>query len=164
FECPVGGWREKVAAVTSEIADAELGAAAETAQAEATEGLYHSLFGPGGPVSAREVSYRESVELGHLMSELACYYGAFAYQPGTQEVDDHVAVEAGFVGYLRLKEAYALASGDAERAAVTAEAARRFIDDHLAAMAEPLAAALGASGSRYLATAAAALLRRTGGG
>lgn len=160
FECPGAGWREQVATLGAETADGALRAAAEAARAEATEGFYHSLFGPGGPVSAREAGYREAIALGHLMSELSAYYGAFAYQPVTLEVADHISVEAGFIGYLRLKEAYALASGEAERAAVAAEAARRFTEDHLTAMAEPLAGRLAAAGPRYLVLAAEALRQR----
>lgn len=162
FECPREEWTKQVAALAAEIGDAELLAAAEAARREASEGLYHSLFGPGGPAPPREVSYRDSVELGHLMSELASYYYAFAYRPATAEPEDHVAVEAGYVGYLRLKEAYALDSGNAEQAEITAAAAKHFIDDHLSQAAGPLATALASSGVAYLSLAGAALLRRTG--
>lgn len=162
FECPTEGWRNQVAAVSSEVADPDLRAAAQHALAEASEGLYHSLFGPGGPAPPREVSYQDSVQLGLLMSELSGYYEAFAYRPATPEAADHVAVETGFVGYMRLKEAYALACAGAQHASVTAEAARRFIEDHLGRLAEPLAPALRASGVPYLALAAEALLRRAG--
>ncbi len=162
LECPRAGWPDQVRRLASEVSDPALREAAQAAAGEAAEGLYHSIFGPGGPAPPREVSYRDSVQLGYLMAELASYYDAFAYQPDTPEVPDHVAVEAGFIGYLRLKEAYAVASGDPERAEITSEAARRFIDEHLSVMAEPLAAALENSGVRYLALAAQALLRRTG--
>ena len=70
FECPTKNWREQVAAISLEISDQELRAAAECAQSEASEALYHSIFGPGGPAPPREVSYRESVQLGYLISEL----------------------------------------------------------------------------------------------
>jgi nitrate reductase assembly molybdenum cofactor insertion protein NarJ len=136
--------------------------AVAAALTEAAEGLYHSVLGPGGPAPAREVSYRDVVQFGGLMSELACYYDAFAYQPTDREPGDHVSVEADFLGYLRLKEAYALASGDAEHAEVTSEAATAFIADHLSFIAEPLAGSLGHSGIRYLAIAGEALLQRTG--
>jgi nitrate reductase assembly molybdenum cofactor insertion protein NarJ len=160
LECPAAGWREKVAALAPEVADRDLAAAAEAALSEATEGAYHSLFGPGGPVAPREVSHGRLVEFGHLLAELEAQYQAFAYQPQTAEPADHASVEAGFVAYLRLKEAYALACGDAERAAVTAEAARRFLEDHLGVLVRPLAAALERSGLRYLEGAGRALLRR----
>jgi nitrate reductase assembly molybdenum cofactor insertion protein NarJ len=162
FECPTGGWHEHVAALEAEVADADLKAAAEAAQEEATEGLYHSTFGPGGPASPREVSYRDLVQPGYLMAELSSYYEAFSYRAATQEAPDHVSVEAGFVGYLRLKQAYALACSDTEHAAITAESAERFLAEHLSHLAEPLAQALADSGVRYLALAGAALRRRVG--
>jgi len=162
FECPAGGWQEMLTTLVSIVADPDLREATEAAQAEASEGLYHSVFGPGGPAPPREVSYHDHLELGGLMSELAGYYDAFGYRPATQEPDDHVAVEAGFVGYLHLKEAYVRACEDFARAEVTADAARHFVEDHLSAMAEPLAAILEGSGIRYLALACQALVRRTG--
>lgn len=160
LECPGAGWREKVAALAPEVADPDLAAAAQAALVEATEGAYHSLFGPGGPVAPREVSHRRLVEFGSLLAELEAHYRAFAYQPQTPEPADHASVEAGFVAYLRLKEAYALACGDAERAQVTAEAAERFLEDHLGPLAAPLAAALESSGLPYLEGAGRALRRR----
>jgi len=71
-------------------------------------------------------------------------------------------VEAGFVGYLRLKEAYAVSRGDEEQASVTADAAATFMREHLSALAEPLAATLDASGVAYLAEAARSLANRIG--
>jgi nitrate reductase assembly molybdenum cofactor insertion protein NarJ len=160
FECPADGWGEMLTSLASVVSDPDLRKAVEAAQTEASEGLYHSVFGPGGPASPREVSHQSKVELGSLMSELTACYEAFGYQPTTREACDHVAVEAGFVGYLRLKETYAYACGDSEHAEITADAARHFIEDHLSAIAEPLAARLEQSGIRYLELACQALLRR----
>ena len=162
FECPGDGWQTQVAALAAEVPDAGLKAAAAAAGEDATASLYHTTFGPGGPAAPREVSYRETLEPGHLLGELGAYYKAFAFTPTTPEPDDHVAVEVGFVAYLRLKEAYARARGDAEQAAVVGDASRRFVDDHLNTPAEPLAASLAASGISYLAQAGAALLLRVG--
>ena len=162
LECPKPGWREQLAALSAETGDATLREAGQAALEEASEGLYHSVFGPGGPAPPREVSYHDSVQLGYLVSELASYYDAFGFRADSPETPDHVGVEAGFVGYLRLKEAYALACEDADRAAVTAEAAQRFLDDHLSTMAARLAATLEQSGISYLALATKALLERTG--
>ena len=162
FECPNPAWQKQVAALAVQAADPALSTAAESALTEASEGLYHSTLGPGSPAPAREVSYHESVQLGYLMSELAAFYEAFAYQPSTSEVVDHVSVLVGFVAYLRLKEAYALASADPDHAAITAEAARQFIDRHLSLIAQPLAMALSNSGVSYLSQASAALLQRVG--
>jgi hypothetical protein len=97
-----------------------------------------------------------------LLSELTSYYDAFAYQPAIMEAPDHVAVETGFIAYLRLKEAYARTNFDDEHAAVTHEAAQQFINEHLSALTEPLARALEHSGVEYLAQAGKALLARVG--
>ena len=162
FECPRPGWREQVAALGADTRDEQLRSAAEAAQTEASEGLHHSLFGPGGPVSPREVTYLGGVQLGYLLSELNAYYEAFAYRPDTIEAEDHLSVEAGFMAYLAIKQAYALASGENERAQITAEAAAHFKTDHLAVMVEPIARALESGGPPYLALAGQALFERVG--
>jgi hypothetical protein len=162
FECPDAAWPGQLAALGDEVSDPDLRRAVVDALKHATEGIHHSIFGPGGPAPAREASYYVSVELGSLMSDLSAYYDAFAYRPETLEPPDHVAVEIGFVGYLRLKEAYARSIGDLEHAAITADAARRFMADHLANMAVPLGQALEQSGIDYLALAGGVLARRVG--
>ena len=162
FECPSEQWRRDIATLAAEIDDAELDAAAEAASVTATEGLYHSVFGPGGPAPPREVSYHDSIELGSLMSELAGYYGAFGYRPTTNEAPDHVSVEAGFLSYLHFKEAFAEAAGEAEHAATAAQAADRFRADHLAVLASPLAVVLADSGIDYLVEASRLLAARAG--
>ncbi len=162
FECPTEHWRKQVGALVSEIQDPALRTAAEQAQNEAGEGDYHSILGPGGPAPAREVSDHDTIQLGYLVSELTSYYQAFSYFPTTAEALDHVSVEAGFLGYLRLKQAFALANGEAERAGVVADAAKGFIADHLSNVAQPLAASLAQSGVAYMAATGQALLARVG--
>ncbi|MGZ7090121.1 MAG: molecular chaperone TorD family protein [Candidatus Angelobacter sp.] len=162
FECPGPQWREQVTALMQEVDDVELQSASQDALEEAGEGLFHYAFGPGGPAPAREATYHQTVQLGYLMSELQAYYNAFAFHPSTAEAPDHVSVEAGFIAYLKMKEAYALASQDEERAATALESAQRFIEDHLTNLAQPLTERLGDSGIGYLAKASAALLRRVG--
>ena len=162
FECPSEEWRRDIATLAREVDDGELRAAADAAVVTATEGQYHSVFGPGGPAPPREVSYHDTLELGSLMSELAGYYDAFGYHPATSEPPDHVAVEVGFVAYLRFKEAYAVAAGDAEHAATTAQAAERFRLDHLAMYAAPLASVLADSEIDYLVHASGLLASRAG--
>lgn len=160
LECPGEEWRRRLDASAGSVADPALRAAARQAMEEAAEGVYHSIFGPGGPAPPREVAYSESLQPGLLLAELEAYYEAFAYRPDTREAADHVAVEAGFIAFLRLKEAYALASGNHEQASVAREAAGRFLHEHLSRIAGPLNAALGGSGIAYLKTAARALLDR----
>ena len=162
FECPGTEWRRDVEALAREVDDDALREAAESALGGATEGQYHSVFGPGGPAPPREVSYHDTLELGSLMSELAGYYDAFHYHPSTSEAPDHVPVEIGFIAYLRLKEAYAVAAGEGEHAATTAHAAERFRVDHLAMLAAPLAAVLANSDLDYLVQVSALLAARAG--
>jgi nitrate reductase assembly molybdenum cofactor insertion protein NarJ len=162
FECPTGNWREQISALMHEVADTELKSAAEDALKEASEGLFHHTFGPGGPAPPREATYHQTVQLGYLMSELQAYYNAFAFHPVTAEPPDHVAVETEFIAYLKLKEAYALACHDEERAATACDSTQQFLKEHLANIAQPLADHLEGSDITYLAKAGHALLRRVG--
>lgn len=162
FECPDALWRDEITTLARELQDGELSAAVAAIDDVATEGQYHSVFGPGGPAPPREASYHDSIELGSLMTELAGYYEAFGYAPHSDEPPDHVAVEIGFISYLRLKQAYALLEGDEERAAVAAHSAAEFLTNHLAMIAAPFADVLGSSHLDYLAQAARILLARTG--
>lgn len=162
FDCPAGDWFEQVSLLGEQVKDKRLSQAAAAAMSEADEGLFHSIFGPGGPAPGREVSYRSWVEPGQLLSELSAYYDAFGFKTRTNEVPDHVAVEAGFVGYLRLKELYARESADDENAEITAEAAAAFIKDHLSKYSEKLNSLLSGSGITYLENAGQALFERVG--
>ncbi|MGE0815364.1 MAG: molecular chaperone TorD family protein [Vicinamibacterales bacterium] len=162
FECPSESWRADVTALAAEVRDADLAGAAASALDEASEGLYHSLFGPGGPAPPREVSYHDTLELGSVMSSLAGLYEAFGYRPALLESPDHVAVEIGFVAFLRTKEAYAVMAGDAEHQAVAREAADGFQARHLANVADRLAAHLVEAPVEYLRTASRVLARRVG--
>ena len=162
FECPASDWRAQVTALMQDVSDSELKSSAQDALEEASEGLFHHTFGPGGPAPAREATYHQTVQLGYLMSELQAYYNAFAFQPVTAEPPDHISVEIGFIAYLKMKEAYALACGNEQHAATAAESIERFVRDHLANIAQPLAGHLEESGIAYLAKAGAALVRRVG--
>lgn len=162
FSCPRPGWLEQLDALAAAADDSCLQQAAVAARDEAGESAYHTIFGPGGPAAAREVSYQRAAFTGRFLAELQDAYAAFAYESATGEAPDHVATQADFVGYLRLKEAFARARGHAEQAELTARMARRIIGDHLALVAQPLAQTLQAAGFRYLALASAALAQRVG--
>lgn len=162
LECPREDWRERTAQLGAESQDAHLREAAQYAVDQASEGLYHSIFGPGGPAPPREVSYRETMQPGYMIAELEAYYEAFGFHPQLDEAPDHVAVMAGFMGYLRLKQAFALSAGDSEAEAVSRDAAAGFIDDHLATIGERIANLLENSGIPYLQLAGQALVKRTG--
>lgn len=162
LECPSAQWRVRVNELAHEVADADLSDAVVQAGEHASEGLYHSTFGPGGPAPPREATHRDTLQLGYLISELEAFYNSFGYQPDEHEPPDHISVEAGFVAYLKFKEAYAMACGDAEAAEVTAAACREFLSEHLASTAGPLTGMLAASGVPYLEATARALARRAG--
>lgn len=160
--CPQGAWRSQVAALAAEVVDDTLRQAAAAMIREASEGLYHTTLGPGGPAAPREVSHREYMVPGAFLAELQASYDAFSFRPLTDEPLDHVAVEADFLAYLHMKEAFAIARGDRQQAEIAAEAARHFLQTHLAVIAEPLARSLHASGITYLQLAAQALCEAAG--
>ena len=137
FEYPSDGWRANVAAVMDSIADPELRTMGEAALAQNTDGLHFALFGPAGTVPVREVTYQGGVQLGYLMSELSAYYEAFVYEPRVEEAPDHLAVQLGFVSFLKLKQASALSAGQPDQAVIAANAATEFLKTHLALQAEP---------------------------
>ena len=162
FERPREGWWQEMEMLSQEVSDPAIKAAADAAQEGASEGLYLALLGPGGPVPPREVAYRGMEDPGHIIADLSTFYEAFAFQPKSEEAPDHLAVEAGFLGYLCLKEAYARARGNEEEAEVAAQAATRFRDAHLATFAWPVAERLEEVGVRSLSLAASALAHRSG--
>jgi nitrate reductase assembly molybdenum cofactor insertion protein NarJ len=161
LERPTSAWRATRAALAAECADRDLAAVAAAA-ADATEGGYLRTLGPGGVASPREIAHSVTRDPGHVLGELSAFYGAFAYRPPSEEPPDHVSVEAGFVAYLKVKEAFAITAGDDTRARLTSEAAASFVEQHLSTFAQPLADRLALATDGYLCDAAAALARRTG--
>ena len=162
FECPSEPWRGQVDALAREASDGALREAAALALAEAAEGVYHSVFGPGGPAPAREASYRSGFQLGYLLASLSAMYEAFGYRPATPEAPDHAAVETGFAAYLKFKQAYAESCGAAGEARMCIEAEERFTREHLRVLAGPLAERLATGAPRYLVLAGRVLLERVG--
>lgn len=162
FEYPSESWRARVAALLPDLHDENLRSLGHLALDFSTEGLHTALFGPAGTVPVREVAYQGGVQSGYLMAELSGYYDVFGYRPAINEADDHLAVELGFVSYLKLKQASAIASGDAEHASIAAEAIITFMKDHLAIQAEPVAKALETFAPDYLIEAGNIILRHTG--
>jgi nitrate reductase assembly molybdenum cofactor insertion protein NarJ len=162
LERPREGWRREVEDLARECGHPDLAAAVVAAGGEASEGFYLAILGPGGAVSAREVSYRGMEDPGRILADLEAFYEAFAFTPRTEEAPDHLAVEAGFVGYLRLKEAFARAQGEDEKAATAALAASRFLADHASNCAQSFAERIATTEIRYLTLAAQALAQRVG--
>ena len=130
LEQPRPQWRAELAELAAEIDEPKLRRSAAESE-QATEEMYHRLFGPGGTVSPREVSYCGLEDPGQVMARLTSFYQAFSFVPRREEPIDHISVEAGFVGYLYLKEAYAQMQGDANAGGITKDARKRFINDHL---------------------------------
>jgi hypothetical protein len=162
FERPRQGWREEVQRLSGEVSDPEISVAADAARGEATEGLYLAVLGPGGVASPREVAYRGMGDPGQILSDIMAFYEAFAFRPEAEEPPDHVSVEAGFMGYLCLKQAYARVRGREDEAETAAQAAARFCEEHLSGLAWPLGDRLDNTGVRYLALAGRALAERAG--
>ena len=99
---------------------------------------------------------------GHLLADIEAFYQAFAFSSRTEEAPDHLSVEAGFLGYLCLKAAYAQARGNDEEAEVAARASAKFREAHLSTFAWAVAERLQATDVRYLTLAASALAHRSG--
>ena len=162
FERPRPGWKAEIESVAGEVQDPALRAAA-AATAATTESEYLDVLGPGGVVSPREVAYRGREDPGAILADVSSFYTAFAFHPRAEDPLDHVSVACGFAGYLRLKEAFAVATGDPESARTCAEAMARFIAEHLRYVAEPLCAKIELlSPVPHLLLAAHAFLQRTG--
>jgi hypothetical protein len=97
-----------------------------------------------------------------ILSELSTYYKAFAYDPASENPPDHIAVEAGFIGYMKLKEAYARSIGNGEGEGRTLRATEKFLQTHLREFSTSLATRLEEKAPGYLADAAKCLTRMTG--
>jgi TorA maturation chaperone TorD len=149
LERPRAGWHAEVAALAQEVADPDLRAVVQAAQT-ATEGAYLRCVGPGGVASPRAVAYAGFQDPGRLLAEVAEFYKAFGFRPRSEDPVDHVGVEVGFVSFLLLKEAFALADGNTAAARITAGARQRFVEDHLATLAHPFAERLELAGPSYL--------------
>lgn len=161
FERPQGNWHPEVESLVGEIEDPDLIAVAQGAR-EATEGEYLAVLGPGGVVSPRQVGHLDKGDPAQLIAELSTFYKAFAYEPSSENPPDHIAVEAGFVGFMKLKEAYARARGNRDGEGRTTRAITKFVDRHLRDFSHALAERLAASAPGYLADAAMILVRETG--
>lgn len=162
FEYPSEEWRRNLIALQPSLNDENSQAIAREALRDAGEGLHFALFGPAGSVPVREVKYQGGVQFGYLMAELSAFYEAFGYEPALPEAADHLAVEIGFLAYLKLKEANALLRGEEETAARTAEAANTFLREHLAVQAEPVLRGMENFGPEYLIKACAVLAELAG--
>lgn len=92
------------------------------------------------------------------MAELSAYYEAFGFEPKIDEAADHLAVQLGFLFFLRLKHAHALLGGECEAARITSEAFSAFLRDHVAVQAEPASQSLAGFAPAYLSDAGRLIL------
>jgi TorA maturation chaperone TorD len=141
---------------------AALAAAAAAADVAAVAAEHARLFARQVACSPYEGAYAPAslAGKGSRLADVAGFYAAFGVTPAAwrPETEDHVAAELEFMAALALKEAYALAEGHPEGAAVTRAAAVAFLTDHLGAWAAAFAAALAAeSATPYWHAVAAAL-------
>ena len=88
-----------------------------------------------------ESAYAEAPRMAGKSAELADvagFYAAFGLTPAEArpDMEDHIAAELEFMSALALKEAYVLAEGDGDGAAVTRAAQVAFLTDHLGRWAE----------------------------
>lgn len=160
-ERPHGTWWHDVEELARGCDDEELTAAAASART-ATECEYLAVLGPGGIASPREVGYRRTTDPANVLACLQAYYRAFAFEPDAEDPPDHVGMEAGFAGWLCLKEAYAIANNDGEALRVTSEALREFVSTHLACVAHGVAQRVADLETGHLHHVARALLARVG--
>ncbi len=160
FAPPDGLWTQETSSLIREISAPSLATAARQALQQADPAVYHSTFGPGGPVSLREVAHSLCVTPGALLAELAVYYEAFGYQPPEGEPPDHLAVEIDFTAFLRLKQAYALTGGETRQAGVLARAEQDFVTRHLGILVEAVLKRLQTYPIPYLTLAGNWLLGR----
>jgi DMSO reductase family type II enzyme chaperone len=95
-----------------------------------------------------------------LLADVAGFYRAFALEPAESqpEVEDHVCAELEFMSALALKEAWAVAESHTEGLAVTRDAGRAFLRDHLGSWGPAFAGRLAAVAAPGVYPAAAAVL------
>ncbi|HSN92933.1 MAG TPA: molecular chaperone TorD family protein [Anaeromyxobacteraceae bacterium] len=159
FSRPRAGFADEARGLAGEAGDGALARAAE-ALAQADEGPYHAVLGPGGAASGREAGHLGLGDPGRALSALAASYQAFGFAPAREEPADHVAVECDFAAWLHLKEAFALLRHDAEAAEVTRAERNRFLSVHLGPLGHGIAARLPEGSPPHLVAAAGALARR----
>lgn len=159
LERPREEWRREAVSLAAEIQDPLLRSAAAMAQS-ATEELYLKFLGPGATVSPREVAYCGFEDPGRMFADIQAFYAAFSFVPKAEDPSDHIAVLAGFSGYLMLKEVYALMADNAEAASVTRDARLRFLEEHVARVVHGMSQKFAGLGPAYLLKTLEAMLQR----
>ena len=159
LERPKAAWHQEIESLAKEIQDVLLSEAVALAK-NATQETYLALLGPAGMISPRETAYIGFEDPGQLLADLMAFYKAFSFTPMSEDPPDHITVEAGFIGYLTLKEVYAELAENNEAAQITREARDRFLEIHFCRLARGFAERFPASAPPYLVKTVEALLKR----
>jgi TorA maturation chaperone TorD len=141
---------------------AALASAAASAHESQVGAEYVLLFDGAARCAPYEGAYGPPQMTGKAaqLADIAGFYRAFGLEStGVQsDVEDHIAAELEFMSALALKEAWAVAEGDAEAAEITRRAGVAFLTDHLGRWAEAFAAEVEKATPLPFYTAAASLL------
>ena len=109
----------------------ELGQCVASLERSALEHEYNALFSTDVMVPAYEGSYQR-IERGSVVGDIAGYYKAFELStPDQSGPPDSLWNECAFLSWLSLKEGFALENSMEEELAVTRDAMREFLQDHL---------------------------------
>lgn len=115
-------------------AAAALAEAARSAAAPELGARHNELFGGEVACSPYETEYEfDAFAKARQLADIAGFYRAFGLKAATDDgaaPADFVATELDFLAHVALKLAYAAGQGWDERAAVTREAGRAFLEDH----------------------------------
>lgn len=93
------------------------------------------LFSLSAPVKCPP--YETEYHVAHVflktqrLADVAGFYRAFGLDLKEKDRVDHISAETEFMSWLCLKEAYALETGQEEKAWTCKEARRKFLEDHL---------------------------------
>lgn len=122
------------------------------------EAAYDALFSGRGGVPARESAYADGRSIAPTeLADLRGFLLAFGLEE-RGELVDHVASECELASLLALKEGWALAEGESERAEIARQAYEALVRDHLAPFVPRFAARVrGADAPRFYDLAADAL-------
>ena len=139
----------QIGCIAKEIPAADLKEIVELAL-NATEECYLQYFGPGGLLSPREVAYIGWGDPGKMMSEIGLLYESFSFAPRSEDPSDHIAVEANFISYLYIKEAYALLNEEEEKVDTAKAVRQKFIEEHFGVLLYGLTRKLNGSEPVYI--------------
>jgi TorA maturation chaperone TorD len=123
------------------------------AAADATlAGEYLRLFSGNGPVSLHEAAYGDGRRIAGRSVELAdisgCYLAFGVSASGSDpDLPDHLSAELEFISLLLLKESHAAAQGWSMKSRIARDAAKAFLEGHLARWVGALATSLSQAGA-----------------